>query len=111
MDFLLDHDVPSRIGTFLEQHGHRVVRLREVLPITTDDPDILRFARDRGWFLVTCNIVDYVKFADAEFAVGRDISGLMLLERRRTREAECANVLHLLERAGESGLRGNMNFA
>ncbi len=86
-------------------------RLRDVLPITASDPDILRFAYDRGWILITCNMADFAMLARAEFEAQREISGLILLERRRTREAECASIIRLLGRAGESGLRGNVNIA
>ncbi|HYR58650.1 MAG TPA: DUF5615 family PIN-like protein [Chthoniobacteraceae bacterium] len=111
MEFLLDHDVPDRVGTALQRRGHRVARLREVLPITASDPDILRFACNRGWILITCNMADFATLARAEFDAQRDISGLILLERRSTRDAECASVIRLLGRAGESGLQGNVNIA
>jgi hypothetical protein len=37
--------------------------------------------------------------------------GLVILIRRKTRQAECAHLLRLLRSAGESGLAGNVNFA
>ena len=36
---------------------------------------------------------------------------LIVLIRRRSRIVECANLLRLLDSAGESGLSGNINFA
>jgi hypothetical protein len=38
-------------------------------------------------------------------------AGLIILNRKRTRQAECKNVLALVARASESGLSGNINFA
>jgi hypothetical protein len=37
--------------------------------------------------------------------------GLVIVIRRRTRIAECAQVLRLLGRASGTGLAGNVNFA
>ena len=37
--------------------------------------------------------------------------GLIILIRRRSPQAECTNVLRLIRKAGEQGLRGNINFA
>jgi hypothetical protein len=37
--------------------------------------------------------------------------GIIVIIRRKTRAAERAALLRLLERAGESGLRDNINFA
>jgi hypothetical protein len=40
--FLLDHDVPDDAGFRLEALGHVVVKLREVLPVTAPDDEVLR---------------------------------------------------------------------
>jgi predicted XRE-type DNA-binding protein len=37
--------------------------------------------------------------------------GIILLIRRKTRTAERAALINLLDRAGESGIAGNINFA
>jgi hypothetical protein len=37
--------------------------------------------------------------------------GLIVLIRRRSRQAECGNLLTLLRQAGESGILCNINFA
>jgi hypothetical protein len=37
--------------------------------------------------------------------------GLVVLIRRRSRQAECGNLLKLLREAGESGIAGKINFA
>ena len=47
MKFLLDHDVPEDIVYSLLTLGHDVVRLREVLPATSGDEEVLNFARAR----------------------------------------------------------------
>ena len=43
--------------------------------------------------------------------VGQDHPGIVILIRRRRRIAECAAVVKLLERAGATGIEGNINFA
>ena len=56
--------------------------------------------------VVTCNRQDFLKLAG-----NAPETGLIILNRRRTRQAECRHVLHLLTNAGETGLKGNINFA
>lgn len=41
MTFFLDQDVPDDIAHWLRHRGHVVTRLREVLPVTTTDPEVL----------------------------------------------------------------------
>jgi hypothetical protein len=45
--FLLDHDVPDDAAFSLEALGHAVVKLREVLPATASDDEVLRLAGKR----------------------------------------------------------------
>jgi hypothetical protein len=56
--------------------------------------------------LVTCNRDDFIKLAETQ----RD-RGIVVIIRRKTRAAARAALLRLLERAGESGLKDNINFA
>jgi hypothetical protein len=72
MKFLLDHDVPDDIEYSLTALGHAVVKLRESLPATTTDEDVLRFAAPKP---------------------------------------HTYGLVRLIDNAGESGLRGNVNFA
>jgi predicted nuclease of predicted toxin-antitoxin system len=104
--FLLDHDVPERIGDVLREENHSITRLREVLPMNSDDAEVLRYAAEHESILLTCNRDDFL-------ALARNVShyGLIVVIRRKSRLAECAAVLSLVRRAGESGLRGNINFA
>ena len=106
MRFLLDHDVPDRIGDVLRAAGHEVSLLREVLPTETSDRSILTHASAQRMILITCNRDDFL-----QLTARRPHSGLIVLIRRRTRIAECAALLPLLNRAGERGLMGNVNFA
>jgi len=104
--FLLDHDVPDDIEYSLAALGHEVLKLREVLPRTTPDEEILRLATQRDCVLITCNRDDFLAL------VGRvPQTGLIILIRRRTRTQERAALVRLLDNAGEAGLRGNVNFA
>lgn len=106
MRFFLDNDVPDRVAGVLDVAGHDVVRLREVLPPDSEDPEVLDRATAQGYVLVTCNRGDFVTLART-----RSHAGIIVLIRRRTRIAECAALLRLIQRAGAEGLAGNINFA
>lgn len=106
MKFLFDHDVPDELGYFLTHLGHEVRRLREELSADTPDADVLAHAARQRWLLVTCNRDDFLKLASAQAH-----AGLVILIRRRSRVAERAALLRLLQRAGPDGLAGNINFA
>ena len=106
MRFFLDHDVPSEIARVLRAEGHHVVELRDVLATGALDQEVLQCAQDHGMLMVTCNRDDFLALA-----AQHPHPGLIVLIRRRTRQAECAHLLRLLDLAGESGLCGNINFA
>ena len=106
MTFLLDHDVPIEAARLLRREGHTAIRIVECLPVTTPDPDVLAHAQAQGWITITCNRRDFLPLAGAGLH-----PGLIVLIRRKTRQAECAHLLRLLRSAGESGLTGNVNFA
>ena len=106
MNFFLDHDVPADVGRVLRLKGHSVQLLDEVLPNTTDDLPALRYASGRKMVVITCNRRDFLRLAATE-----PHAGIIILVRRRTRVAECAAVLRLIHRAGESGIANNINFA
>ena len=105
MKFFLDHDVPAELGRMLRLKGYEVEILHEVLPQETDDLSALRHAAGKEMIVITCNRNDFLKLAESEPHVG-----IIILVRRRTRIAECASVLRLLQRAGESGICNNINF-
>ena len=90
----------------LRLKGHAVQILREVLPETTEDLPTLRHAVRNQMVVITCNRRDFLRLAQTEPHVG-----IIILVRRRTRVAECAAMLRLLNRAGETGIRNNINFA
>jgi predicted nuclease of predicted toxin-antitoxin system len=104
--FLLDHDVPDDLSYLLQQLGHDVTLLRKALPGDSSDEAILLFAHERGCVLLTCNRDDFL-----HLAATRPHHGIVIIIRRRTRADERAALFRLLERAGENGLRNNINFA
>jgi predicted nuclease of predicted toxin-antitoxin system len=106
MKFFLDHDVPDRIGGLLAETGHAVTKLREALPVTTKDADVFHYVREHGMVLITCNRDDFLPLA-AETSH----PGVIILIRRDRRLREASRLLHLVEHAGEQGLRNNVNFA
>ena len=107
MTFLLDHDIPEDICRLLLHRGYEVIRLREVLPITTPDEDIFGYVCQHNLVLMTCNRDDFLQLA-AKVAIH---PGVIILIRRRHRQAECARLAALLSRAGEAGILHNVNFA
>ena len=106
MKFLLDHDVPDDLSFLLIQLGHEVTLLRQALPADSSDDAVLDFSYDRGCILVTCNRDDFLELARI-----KPHHGIVIVIRRRTRAAERAAFFNLIERAGEAGLTGNINFA
>ncbi len=80
--------------------------LRDVLPVRADDTTVLRYAAERGYVVITCNREDFV--AEAQNIAH---AGIILIFRRNTRSAERAALINLLDRAGEAGIAGNINFA
>ncbi len=106
MLFFLDNDVPDRIGFVLASEGHDVVFLRHVLPCESSDEDALNVANVQRRVLLTCNRDDFLRLVQE-----RDHVGVIVVVRRRNRVLECAAVLRLIEKAGEIGITGNINFA
>jgi predicted nuclease of predicted toxin-antitoxin system len=106
MTFLLDHDTPDDIAYSLEALGHQAIFLRDVLPKSASDENILDHARKHGWIVITCNRDDFLALAKS-----RPHKGLIILIRKKTRVAERTALVHLLDRAGESGILNNINFA
>ena len=106
MRFLADHDVPAEIGRVLSQAGHEVERISEVLCSRATDAEVFDYAVDQQLVLLTCNRDDFLRLAQS-----REHHGLVIVIRRRSRIAECAHVLRLLELAGADGIAANINFA
>lgn len=106
MTFLLDQDVPDAVTRVIQQAGHEVHRLREMLPVDSPDEVVLASSHARGALLVTCNRDDFLSLAKTN-----PHAGIIVLIRRQTRIAECSAFLRLLQSAGESGLQNNINFA
>ncbi|MEM6830517.1 MAG: DUF5615 family PIN-like protein [Bacteroidota bacterium] len=106
MTFLLDHDAPDDLIYSLEALGHQGITLRSVLPIDANDEAALRYAVEHQHIMITCNRDDYL-----ELAKTIDHCGMIILIRRKTRTAERAALVQLLDKAGEAGITGNINFA
>jgi len=104
--FLFDHDVPDDTAYGLTALGHEVFKLRELIDPQTTDEEVLRFAAKNNYVLITCNRDDFLSAA-------RTIShaGLIILIRRSSRVRERVALLRFLDKAGEEGIRENINFA
>jgi predicted nuclease of predicted toxin-antitoxin system len=104
--FFLDHDVPAAVKDALARHGHEITRVTDTLPGDSVDELIFATAQQKGCVIVTCNRNDFLALAkEAQH------SGLIILIRRRSAQLECTNLLRLIDRAGDQGLDGNINFA
>lgn len=90
----------------LRQLGHQVFRLPEVLDPASSDEEVLKFARQRRLILITCNRDDFLQLAGPLPG-----AGMIVLIRRKTRAAERAALIRLLDKADDAGLRRNANFA
>lgn len=106
MKLLFDHDVPDDTAYGLRAQGHEVFKLRDLIDLRTKDEDVLRFAAENNYVLTTCNRDDFL-------AAAKTIphAGLIILIRRHTRLQERVALFRLLEKAGEAGIRHNINFA
>jgi predicted nuclease of predicted toxin-antitoxin system len=104
--FFLDHDVPDDVARWLRHRGHKVTCLREELPVTAPDSEVLAWAHKQGAILVTCNRDDFVALQPQ----GKH-PGIVVLIRRRTRQAEIAGLQALLDNSVGQGLENNLNFA
>jgi predicted nuclease of predicted toxin-antitoxin system len=102
----VDEDVAVEVFRCLQQQGHEAQRVFEVLGPRTPDERVWAHAIRTQAIVVTCNRDDFLRLAGTV-----PETGLMIVNRRRTRQAECRSVIALLERAGESGLQRNINFA
>lgn len=106
MTFFLDQDVPDDLARWLRHRGHVVTCLRDVLPVTTTDSEALAWARAHDSTLVSCNRRDYLALRPEG-----EHPGIVVLVRRRTRQAEIAAMQKLLTGAGAQGLANNITFA
>jgi len=58
MKFLLDMNLSPRLATVFREKGYESVHWIEVGPPKADDRDILRWANENGWIIVT-NDLDF----------------------------------------------------
>lgn len=106
MNFLLDNDVPEELSYLLEHLGYQVSRVREALPRAASDAAVLDYAFHHELIVITCNRDDFLQLARQ-----RPHHGIVIVIRRRSRAAERAALLRLVEKAGTVGLADNINFA
>ena len=106
MTFFLDQDVPDDLAHWLRHRGHTVTCLREAMPATVTDSEAWRWALTHGAVFVSCNRDDILALRPEG-----DHPGIVILVRRRTRQAEIAAMQKLLTGAGVQGRANNINFA
>jgi predicted nuclease of predicted toxin-antitoxin system len=52
---LLDNDVPDSVGDVFVAHGHSIVHVRDILPVTSSDPLVATTSELEEMILVTCD--------------------------------------------------------
>ncbi len=99
MRFLLDEDVPVEAARCLKQAGHDVTMVAEDLGPRTDDVDIWRQAIRIDAIVITCNRQDFLQLAGTA-----PEKGVIILNRRRTRQSECQCAIDRLTAGGLDGI-------
>ena len=85
-----DHCVSNEIVKFLNNMGHEVIQLREIMPHDSSDLAVISKAKELGSILVSLNgdFTDIVTYPPANY------SGIIALQIRNRPQA----ILHILER-------------
>ena len=89
MRFFLDHDVPGEAARVLRYEGYQMTELREVLAVPATDVEVLNYAREHGFMLITCNRDDFLSLAAKLSNPGI----IIVLVRRRSKHVECGHLL------------------
>ncbi len=103
--------MPDEVEQLLRYWKHDVRRLREVLPVTAADLAVFEWAQREQRIIISCNRNHFLELARQAASKEQAFAGLVVLIRRRTRQSECAHLVSLLRRAGDSGVSGNVNLA
>ena len=93
MKLLFDHDVPDDTAYGVSAQGHEVFRLRDLIDPQTPDYEVLRYAAENDYVLITCNRDDFL-------AAAKMIShaGLIILIRRNSRMRERVALFRLFDK-------------
>lgn len=83
-----------------------MVPLPEVLDPFARDEQMLEYASQNRCVLISCDRDDFLRLAQR-----KPHCGLIILIRRKRRAAERAALIQLIDRAGEEGIRSNINIA
>jgi hypothetical protein len=75
--------------------------------VDSPDASVFAFAQRERAMVISCNRDHFLALASSN----QPNHGLIVLVRRKNRHQESAHLLTLLNRAGEAGLAGNINFA
>lgn len=93
--FFTDNDVPNRVGDFLIQRGHSVVRLRDVMLQDSPDPVVATNCRENGLVLITHNVKDFKKIVKEHEVTKKEVDRLNRVEM-------CCHHVRSLERITEA---------
>jgi hypothetical protein len=83
--FYLDEDVHTFIAEAVRLRGYEATTTRDQRRLGAEDPDQLRFTRQRGYTLVTYNVQDYPRLHYEWLATGKHHAGIIIAEREDPR--------------------------
>ena len=80
---LFDHDIDGPIisGVRRREPAMGAVRVQDVMPRDTPDPNVLAYAADHGYVLVTGDARSMIGFAKDRMAAGEPMTGLFVARR------------------------------
>jgi len=80
--FLIDHNVPDAIWKGLRRMDATIetICLRDLGMISTPDPDVLEYAAQQQWLLVTLDVNSMTGFAYQRIVAGLRMPGLFILK-------------------------------
>lgn len=69
MKFLADHCISNSVVQTLRDSGHEVLRLRDMLPVESEDSDVIAKAQEEGAILLSLNgdFADIVAYPPSKF--------------------------------------------
>ena len=85
--FFIDENLEPQIATRLRKRGFVAETVRDALELGTDDPEVLDYARENDYILVTGDIEDFSAVEPDRHA------GILLLDRKRASAYEVATAI------------------
>ena len=111
MKFLLDQNVPDETYRVLAYRGYEVTRLREIIALGATDEAVFAYAQTKDLVIVSSQRQAFVEMAEKAKAKREWFNGLIVLTRRRSRQAEAGALMSLLQGTPVYELEGGIHYA